>query len=74
MAERSFMLGITVNARPAHATNPWRTSLLSFFPARNTYEINTCGKPILSASNSSSGVELRINKSHYLSRSFVFVV
>lgn len=29
---------------------------------------------ILIASNSSSGVELQINKSHYFSRSFVFVV
>lgn len=29
---------------------------------------------ILSVSNSSSGVELRINKSHYLSRSLAFVV
>jgi hypothetical protein len=39
-------------------------------PMKSTRAVNQ----ILSANNSSSGVELRINKSHYLSRSFVFVV
>lgn len=48
-----------------------------------TFVLFQLGKPmksaravtqILSASNSSSGVEFRIYKSHYFTRSFVFVV